>query len=62
MESIQRKQPLNPCDNANILSKIFLTWTLPFFKKGYKKVLQIDDIFQPLINDRSDTLGDRLEE
>lgn len=62
METVQRKQPINPCETSNCLSKIFFTWTLPFFKKGYQKTLQLDDIFEPLISDRSNSLGDRLEE
>lgn len=59
---MQRKHPLNPREKANWLSKIFLTWTLPFFKTGSKKSFNLDDIFDPLICDKSKTLGDQLEE
>lgn len=62
MESTQLKLPPNPCEKANCLSKIFLTWTVAFFKKGYEKILKINDICQPLICDKSETLGNRLEE
>lgn len=61
MESIQRKLPSNPREKTNFLSILFFTWTIPLFKKGYAKVLQFDDIFQPLKSDKSDVLGDRLE-
>lgn len=61
MESIQRKLPANPGEKTNILSCLLFTWTIPLFKKGYAKVLQLDDIFQPLKCDKSDVLGDRLE-
>lgn len=61
MESSQRKYSPNPRDNASILSIIFFAWTLPLFKKGYEKVLQIEDMFQPLNADHSKLLGDRLE-
>lgn len=62
MESFQRKLPPNPHESANWFSKIFFTWTVPFFKKGYHKVLQLDDIFQPKACDQSESLGDRLEQ
>lgn len=62
MESSKRKLPPNPCEKANFLSKIFMTWTIAFFKKGYGKILKLDDVFQPLICDKSETLGNRLEE
>lgn len=62
MESTQRKLPPNPGENLNCISKIFMTWTVAFFKKGYEKILKLDDIFQPLISDKSQTLGDRLEQ
>lgn len=61
MESTHRHLPPNPREKTNFLSILFFTWTLPLFKKGYNKVLEFDDIFQPLKDDRSDALGDRLE-
>lgn len=61
MESTHRYLPPNPREKTNFLSILFFTWTLPLFKKGYNKVLEFDDIFQPLKDDRSDALGDRLE-
>lgn len=61
MESATRKLPPNPRENANVLSVLFFVWTLPLFKKGYAKVLELEDIFQPLISDRSESLGNRLE-
>lgn len=51
----------NPRESANILSQLFLTWTIPLFVKGYKKELEMEDVYQPLNEDRSDSLGDRLE-
>lgn len=61
MESTRRKLPPNPRENANFLSVLFFVWTLPLFKKGYAKVLELEDIFQPLTSDRSESLGNRLE-
>lgn len=31
------------------------------FKMGYRKVLQMEDMYRPLKCDHSDSLGDRLE-
>lgn len=61
MESTRRQLLPNPCENANFLSKLFFTWTLPMFRKGYTKDLEMDDIYQQLDSDRSSKLGDRLE-
>lgn len=61
MESSRKTLPRNPRERSNILSILLFTWTIPLFKKGYTKVLQLDDIFQPLPYDKSELLGDRLE-
>lgn len=61
MESTRKKLPKNPRENSNIFSVLLFTWTLPVFKKGYSKILELDDIFQPLICDKSESLGERLE-
>lgn len=61
MESIRHKLLPNPRENANIFSKLFLTWTVPLFIKGYKRDLNMDDVYQPLNEDLSEDLGNRLE-
>lgn len=61
MESTQRKLPPNPREHANFLSKLFMIFTVPFFKKGFEKELSFDNVFEPLICDKSETLGNRLE-
>lgn len=61
MEAFHRQQPPNPREKSNFLSILFFTWTIPLFKKGFKKDLQLDDIFQSLKCDKADSLGDRLE-
>lgn len=57
------KNPLNPNprEKANFLSALTFYWTLKIFKKGYNKVLELEDLFKPLQADRSEVLGDRLE-
>lgn len=61
MESTRKTLPPNPRENANIFSVLFFAWTVPLFKKGYSKILELDDIFKPLKSDQSDSLGERLE-
>lgn len=61
MEATRRKLLPNPREKANILSVLFFAWTVPLFKKGYAKILQLDDVFQSLNVDKSELLGDRLE-
>lgn len=61
MESSRQKLQPNPRDDTNFFSKIFFIWTIPLFKKGYSKILQMEDMFRPLNCDRSDSMGDRLE-
>ncbi|KAJ8979910.1 hypothetical protein NQ317_005346 [Molorchus minor] len=36
-------------------------YTIPMFKKGYRKTLDVDDLYNPIRSDRSMLLGDRLE-
>lgn len=61
MESTHQKLKSNPREKTNFLSIIFFAWTIPLFKKGYGKILQLEDLFQPLNSDKSELLGDRLE-
>ncbi|CAG9859551.1 unnamed protein product [Phyllotreta striolata] len=51
----------NPRDRANAFSVLFFTYTIELFKKGYHKTLDVDDLYNPIQSDRSQTLGDRLE-
>ncbi|KAF2882882.1 hypothetical protein ILUMI_23292 [Ignelater luminosus] len=52
---------INPRENANPLSVIFFTYTIGLFYKGYKKTLEVNDLYNPLKSDRSSLLGNRLE-
>lgn len=61
MESKHRKLPPNPREKSNILSLLLFGWTFSIFKKGYTKVLEFDDIYEPLKCDKSDLLGDHIE-
>lgn len=61
MESSRRVLPINPREKSSILSILTFTWTLTLFKKGYSKILQLDDIFSVCECDRSEELSERLE-
>lgn len=58
-ESPQKQQ--NPRERANLLSILLFTYTIPLFRKGYSKDLELNDIDQELKCDKSETLGNRLE-
>ncbi|KAM3966704.1 ATP-binding cassette sub-family C member 4-like [Aphomia sociella] len=51
----------NPNETTNIISKIFVTWTINLFKKGYKNGLTIEDLWKTRHKDLSGQLADRLE-
>lgn len=61
MESGHRKLLPNPRAKANFISFVFFGWSIPFFRRAYNEVLGPGDVSEPLANDRSNVLGDRLE-
>lgn len=61
METSKQKLQPNPRDDANIFAILFFTWTIPLFKRGCSKSLEIEDVCQPRKNDKSTYLGDKIE-
>lgn len=61
MDFVKSSTHPNPRDTANIFSILFFYWTIPIFKKGYQKLLEIEDVFCPLEVDKSKALGERLQ-
>ncbi|KAG8310921.1 hypothetical protein J6590_054244 [Homalodisca vitripennis] len=55
-----QKLPPNPQSLANMLSKLTVSWTKQIFMKGYKKELEISDLYSPLEEHKSSRLGDTL--
>ncbi|XP_050307150.1 ATP-binding cassette sub-family C member 4-like [Anthonomus grandis grandis] len=51
----------SPWTKANVVSKLFFTWTIPLFYKGSKRKIQMTDLYKTLPSDRSERLGDKLE-
>lgn len=60
MDSLHIQFLPNPCEHANILSKLFFVWAFPFLKNGYKHELQLNEMYEPLKHDRSEYLGNRV--
>ena len=61
MDTVRNSLPPNPRAKANIISILTFWWTKDLFKKGYRKELELGDMFKPLNEDQSQVLGDRLE-
>jgi len=61
MEFEAKKSVKNPYTRANIISKAFFLWIVPIFFQGAHKTLQLEDLYDPLKEDISSTLGDTLE-
>jgi ATP-binding cassette subfamily C (CFTR/MRP) protein 4 len=40
---------------------IIFSWTLPLFIEGYKRDLEVEDLFDPLKEHSSSHLGDKIE-
>ncbi|KAJ8929216.1 hypothetical protein NQ314_018095 [Rhamnusium bicolor] len=51
----------HPIDRANIISRLFFCWLLPYFAKGFKRELNEDDMYHAIRKDESKRLGDKLE-
>lgn len=62
MESHIKLEKTNPADKANIFSKAFLLWSVGLFRTGYKRDLNPSDVYRPRQVDKSDRLGDDLEQ
>lgn len=61
MESSRKILSPNPREKSGLFSIITFAWTLPLFKKGYTRILELNDIPQSLKSDKSNSLGQRLE-
>lgn len=61
MESVRRKLLKNPRATASTLSILLFLWTYKLFRKGYRRALELTDLYETLPEDRSNILGDRLE-
>ncbi|KAJ8388599.1 hypothetical protein AAFF_G00131640 [Aldrovandia affinis] len=51
----------SPVEDANFLSRYFFCWTTSILSKGYKKKLELSDIYKAPSFDTADHLSERLE-
>lgn len=61
METVKKELKENPRETANIVSVLFFSWVIPLLKIGSSKVLEIEDLFQCRLCDRSGTLAEKLQ-
>jgi ABC-type multidrug transport system fused ATPase/permease subunit len=61
MDTGKKRDNPNPRENANPISVLLFWWTVSLFKKGYRKVLVEEDLYNPLKTDASEYLGNKLE-
>lgn len=62
MDSSKKPTCTNPRKHANILSQLLFVWAIPILYKGSRKGLGQDDLTKCLKIDRSEDLGDKLED
>ncbi|XP_046623156.1 ATP-binding cassette subfamily C member 4-like isoform X3 [Neodiprion virginianus] len=48
-------------ERSNIFSLLFFGWTFPIFREGARRNLKLEDLYDPLKSDASESLSDRLE-
>uniref|UniRef100_A0A4W5R1E5 Cystic fibrosis transmembrane conductance regulator n=1 Tax=Hucho hucho TaxID=62062 RepID=A0A4W5R1E5_9TELE len=51
----------SPVEDANFLSKYFFWWTSPLLRKGFRKKLDLTDVYKAPSFDLADNLSERLE-
>ncbi|CAG7731096.1 unnamed protein product [Allacma fusca] len=54
---VRNELPKSPYLKANFLSRRFFWWLNRFFREGYKRELEIDDLYETLPEDKSAELG-----
>ncbi|XP_034484923.1 probable multidrug resistance-associated protein lethal(2)03659 [Drosophila innubila] len=61
MQSLKADEfPENPRERSNPISELMLCFAFPVLLKGRKKTLEQPDLYRPLKEHKSETLGDRL--
>ncbi|XP_072509054.1 cystic fibrosis transmembrane conductance regulator isoform X1 [Notamacropus eugenii] len=51
----------SPLEQANVLSKLFFSWTAPILRKGFRQRLELSDIYQIPSSNSADHLSEKLE-
>ncbi|XP_071052810.1 probable multidrug resistance-associated protein lethal(2)03659 isoform X1 [Onthophagus taurus] len=61
LEGCTAKRETNPREKAGVISMLLFLFTYPIFKKGIKKELEEDDIYELLKGYESEKLGSKFE-
>uniref|UniRef100_A0A3B4EV51 Uncharacterized protein n=1 Tax=Pundamilia nyererei TaxID=303518 RepID=A0A3B4EV51_9CICH len=51
----------SPVEDANFFSKFFFWWVTPLLRKGFRKKLDLSDVYKAPSFDLADNLSERLE-
>lgn len=51
----------NPYIKANVFSKLLFWWVIPLLRKGKHKDMELEDLYDPLVDDLAGRLGDDFE-
>lgn len=60
MDFQDKERVKNPREKANPLSALFFWWINPLFRKGSKKDLVLNDLYDVLTEDESKRVGDTV--
>ncbi|XP_051165172.1 ATP-binding cassette subfamily C member 4-like [Leptopilina boulardi] len=55
-----QEQKKNPLENGNVFAFLCFSWIFKIFRTGYKKELELNDIYNCLDEDNSQTLGNLI--
>ncbi|XP_025834708.1 probable multidrug resistance-associated protein lethal(2)03659 isoform X5 [Agrilus planipennis] len=58
---LKHKKPPNPRENCNPISAATFMYTIPTFMDGYKRELEVTDLYETFSEHKSSTIGDKLE-
>ncbi|XP_044728782.1 ATP-binding cassette sub-family C member 4-like [Chrysoperla carnea] len=61
MNSVTYAGKSHPKPSANIISRLTFGWLVKLFYKGYRKTLELRDIYETQDHNKSEVVGDKLE-
>lgn len=60
-QELEIRQPPNPVETASCVSRLLFSWVTPLFRKGYRRTLQVEDLYACPKVERSERKTDRLQ-
>ncbi|XP_037285276.2 ATP-binding cassette sub-family C member 4 isoform X2 [Rhipicephalus microplus] len=58
---LEIRQPPNPVETASCISRLLFSWVTPLFREGYRRTLQVEDLYACPKWERSERKADRLQ-